>query len=147
MIARRRLIVAAAAALAGSALPAGAQYAPQVTVYKNPACGCCGEWVKHMQANGFRVEVQDVADVAPIRHRYGVPDALASCHTAHVDGYALEGHVPAADVWRMLRERPALKGLSVPGMVAGTPGMEQGPPQHYATIAFDGRGTRVFARH
>jgi hypothetical protein len=102
MIARRRLIFAAAAA----------QYAPQVTVYKHPACGCCGEWVKHMQANGFRVEAQDVADV-----------------------------------WRMLRARPALKGLAVPGLVAGTPGMEQGPPQRYATIAFDGRGTRVFARH
>jgi hypothetical protein len=145
---RRCFLFAAAAALAGSALPAGAQFLPQVTVYKNPACGCCGEWVKHMQANGFRLEVHDVSDVTPIRHRYGVPDSLTSCHTAYVNGYALEGHVPAADVWRMLRERPALKGLAVPGMVVGSPGMEQGAPQPFATIAFDAKGaTRVYAQH
>ena len=147
MITRRWFLFAAAAALAGGALPALAQVAPRVTVYKNPACGCCGGWVKHMQANGFRVEAHDVADVTPIKQRNGVPGSLASCHTALVGGYALEGHVPAADVWRLLRERPALKGLAVPGMVPGSPGMEQGAPQRYATIAFDARGSRVFAQH
>jgi len=147
MITRRCFILAAAAALTGSALPAGAQYAPRVTVYKNAACGCCGEWVKHMQANGFRVETMNVVDVAPIRRQNGVPDALASCHTAVVGGYAIEGHVPAADVWHLLRERPAVKGLAVPGMVPGSPGMDQGPPQRYATIAFSERGSRVFAQH
>lgn len=148
MMTGRVFMVAAAVALAGGTLPAGAQMMPKVTVYKNPACGCCGEWVKHMQSNGFRLEVHDVADVTPMRQRYGVPDPLTSCHTAHVNGYALEGHVPAADVWRMLRSRPVIKGLAVPGMVAGSPGMEQGPPQPYATISFDAKGvTRVFAQH
>lgn len=137
----------AAVALVGSALPAGAQQLPRVTIYKNPACGCCGEWVKHMQANGFKVETQNVSDVTPIRHRYGVSDSLASCHTSIVGGYALEGHVPAGDVWRLLRERPAVKGLAVPGMVPGSPGMAQGAPQRFATIAFDARGKRVFAQH
>lgn len=147
MITRRWFMLAAAAALAGGALPAFAQVAPRVTVYKNPACSCCGEWVKHMQANGFRVEAHDVTDVTPIKQRNGVPESLASCHTALVGGYALEGHVPAADVWRLLRERPAFKGLAVPGMVPGSPGMEQGTPQRYATIAFDERGSRVFQQH
>jgi len=147
MTTRRGFMCAAAATLMGGALRVNAQYAPNVMVFKNPSCGCCGEWVKHMRANGFRVETQDVADVAPIRRRNAVPESLASCHTALVGGYAIEGHVPAADVWRLLRERPAVKGLSVPGMVVGSPGMEQGSPQRYATIAFDERGSRVFARH
>lgn len=147
MITRRWFILATAAAVAGSALPAAAQQKPKVAVYKNPACGCCGEWVKHMQANGFKVETHEVSDVTPIRHQYGVPDSLASCHTSIVGGYALEGHVPASDVWRLLRERPSVKGLAVPGMVVGSPGMEQGPAQRYATIAFDGREKRVFAQH
>jgi hypothetical protein len=140
-------VLAAAAALAAAALGAGAQGSPLVTVYKNPSCGCCIEWVKHMRANGFRVEAHDVADVTPMRRRGMVPDELASCHTAFVGGYAIEGHVPAADVWRLLRERPRLIGLSVPGMVVGSPGMETGPPQPFSTIAFDERGAEVFARH
>ena len=147
MTTRRGIVLAAAATLLGSPLGAVAQAVPLVTVYKNPSCGCCGDWVKHMRANGFRVETRDVPDVTPIRQRSMVPDALASCHTALVGGYAIEGHVPAADVRRLLRERPSLIGLSVPGMVVGSPGMETGPAQPFATIAFDERGTRVFARH
>lgn len=148
MITRRALLGATAAALAlGRFAHVGAQDAPLVSVYKSPACGCCGEWMKHMRANGFRVETHDVADVMPIKRRYGVPDELASCHTAVVGGYAIEGHVPAADVQKLLRERPKLRGLAVPGMVAGSPGMEQGPPQPYATLAFDDRGSRIFMRH
>jgi hypothetical protein len=100
-----------------------------------------------MRANGFFVETKDVDDLSKVRRAGAVPDALASCHTAFVGGYVIEGHVPAADVWRLLRERPPVKGLSVPGMVVGSPGMEQGTPRPYATIAFDGRGTRVFAQH
>jgi len=147
MTTRRGFMLVVAAALAGSAVPAAAQTKPLVTVYKSPACGCCGEWVKHMTANGFRVDVKDVDDVMPIKRRSMVPDSLASCHTALVGGYAIEGHVPASDVWKLLRERPRVIGLSVPGMVVGSPGMEQGAPQPYSTIAFDERGTRVFARH
>lgn len=149
MNSRRSFIAATGALLAlGLAPGARAQRAlPEVTVYKNPSCGCCGEWVKHIRANGFRVETREVADVAPIRHRYGVPDALASCHTAVVGGYAIEGHVPAEDIKKLLREKGKVRGLSVPGMVAGSPGMEQGAARPYATIAFDERSTRVFARH
>jgi len=100
-----------------------------------------------MRANGFRVDTIEVSDVMPIRRRYAVPDSAVSCHTAVLDTYAIEGHVPAADVWRLVRERPKVRGLAVPGMVPGSPGMEQGPPQRYATIAFDERGTRIFERH
>ena len=146
---RRSFVLAAGAVLALGIVPgARAQQAlPLVTVYKEPACGCCGKWAKHMQASGFRVETREVADVTPIRRRYGVPDALSSCHTAIVAGYAIEGHVPAADVKRLLSERTKATGLAVPGMVVGSPGMEQGPPKAYATIVFDERGSKVFERH
>jgi hypothetical protein len=100
-----------------------------------------------MRANGFRVETHEIADVALVRRRYGVPESLASCHTAVVAGYAIEGHVPASDIRRLLRERPKVRGLAVPGMVPGSPGMVQGPSQPYATLAFDDRGSRVFGRH
>jgi hypothetical protein len=147
MTTRRAFSCAAAARQLGSAVPGLTQERTQVTVYKSPTCGCCGEWVKHMRANGFSVTVHDVMDVTPYRRRSMVPDHLGSCHTALVGGYAIEGHVPAGDIRRLLRERPRIIGLSVPGMVVGSPGMEQGPPQPYSTIAFDERGTRVYARH
>ncbi len=146
---RRSFVLAAGAVLALGMLPgARAQQAlPPVTVYKGAACDCCGEWVKHLRTSGFRVETRDVADVTPTRRKYGVPDELSSCHTAIVGAYAIEGHVPAADIKRLLRERPDAKGLAVPGMVAGSPGMEQGRPRPYATLVFDDRGSRVFAQH
>lgn len=148
MITRRALLGATAAAFALATFArAGARQGPLVNVYKNPACGCCGEWAQHVQANGFRVETHEIADVTPVRRRYGVSDELASCHTAVVDGYAIEGHVPASDIQRLLRERPKVRGLAVPGMVPGSPGMVQGAPQPYATLAFDERGIRVFMRH
>lgn len=146
---RRSFVLAASAVIAAATVPgARAQQAlPLVTVYKSPTCGCCGEWVKHMRANGFGVETRDVADVTPIRRRYGVPDDLASCHTAILGDYAIEGHVPAADIKRLLREGTKAQGLAVPGMVAGSPGMEQGAPKPYTTIVFDERGSKVFERH
>lgn len=147
MIARRRFIHALGALVALGLLPqARAQRVPLVTVYKSPACGCCGEWVAHMRANGFRVDVREMADVLPVKRANGIPDRLASCHTALVEGYALEGHVPAADVRRLLRERPKANGLAVPGMVPGSPGMA-GAPQRYETLAFDGGRSWVFERH
>jgi hypothetical protein len=148
MLSQREFIFAAGPVLLfGTLSRAHSQQLPPMTVYKSPACGCCGEWVKHVRANGFRVETREIADTAPIRRRYAVPDHLASCHTALVGGYAIEGHVPASDIQRLLRERPKVRGLAVPGMVVGSPGMEQGPPQPYATLAFDDRGSRIFARH
>lgn len=122
---------------------------PTVEVYKTLSCGCCGLWVEHMQKSGFKVNVHNVRDVTPMREQAGVPDAMASCHTAIVGGYAIEGHVPAADVARLLRERPKATGIAVPGMVQGSPGMEQGQGKDpYDVILFGAaRRPAVFARH
>lgn len=122
---------------------------PTVEVYKSLSCGCCTLWVEHMQQSGFKVNVHNVRDVTPVRENFGVPDAMASCHTAVVGGYSIEGHVPAADVKRLLRERPKAAGIAVPGMVQGSPGMEQGRGKDpYNVILFNkgGRST-VFAQH
>ena len=113
---------------------------PLVSVYKTPTCGCCGLWVAHMRSNGFELKVQDVEDTTPYRARYGVPEKLQSCHTAVVDGYSIEGHVPAADIRRMLKERPQARGLAVPGMVAGSPGMEGSVSQPYSVLLFTADG-------
>ena len=146
---RRWFLCAAAAGVAAELLYARqARSAPAVlSVYMSRSCGCCGEWVKHLRASGFEVNAQYVDDVAAWKRRLGVPEALWSCHTGIVGGYVLEGHVPAADIRRLLAERSALKGLAVPGMPVGAPGMEQGAPEPYATIAFGKEGTRIFARH
>jgi hypothetical protein len=146
---RRGLIKAVVCSAVLAVLPARAQYTlPPMTVYKSPSCGCCGDWVKHVQADGFRVDVKDVGDVTPIKQRFGVPEALGSCHTATVGGYVVEGHVPASDIKRLLREKPSAVGLAVSGMPIGSPGMEQGKPEPYSTLLFDERGrTAVFARH
>lgn len=119
-----------------------------VTVYKSPTCGCCGAWVDHLRENGFAVEVIEQLDVSPEKRRFGVPERLYSCHTARVGGYTIEGHVPADDIKRLLIERPALAGLSVPGMPHGSPGMETGRVDSYAVIGFDSyRNTRIFSRY
>ncbi len=140
-------LAAIVAVAAGAAAPHAAPPVT-VTVYKSPSCGCCSKWVDHMRRNGFTVTVHDVEDVAPMKREVGVPGSLESCHTAIVDGYVIEGHVPAADVRRLLAERPKVVGLSVPGMVTGSPGMEGGTAEAYDVVAFDARaGTSVFAKH
>jgi len=96
----------------------------EITVYKTPTCGCCGKWVDHLKANGFKVTVHDVESTDEYSKRHGVPDGARSCHIGVVEGYAVEGHVPAADVQRLLKERPKAKGLAVPGMPLNSPGME-----------------------
>lgn len=150
MNAARRSLLAALLA-AGAVLSMGTAVAAgdEVLVYKNPSCGCCGKWIEHMQRNGFRVVARNVDDVAPIKARHRVPETLASCHTAVVGGYAVEGHVPAETVKRLLKERPAdVAGISAPGMPQGSPGMESPTPQRYDVVAFDGKGrSRVYARH
>lgn len=126
MFLRKLLIPAVAAIFLSGALPAAAD-APSPTVvkvWKSPSCGCCGKWVRHMEAAGFRVEVTDVADVDPIKKANGLPLKFASCHTALVGGYVIEGHVPADEVRRLLKEKPAILGLAAPGMPAGSPGMD-----------------------
>ncbi len=115
-------------------MPVQAAEAPLMTVWKSPWCGCCMHWVKHMEAHGFRVDVKDVEDLDPVKKLAGIPDNLQSCHTAHVDGYVIEGHVPAADVKRLLNERPAARGLAVPGMPSGSPGMENGEHDPYDVL-------------
>lgn len=119
-----------------------------VEVYKNPQCGCCGAWVSHLRAQGFVVNVHDVADTEAVRDKHGVPAVLGSCHTATIHGYVIEGHVPAADIRRLLQEKTRVAGLAVPGMPAGSPGMESPSPQPYQTVAFSATGdTQVFAEH
>lgn len=127
---------------------AAASRGPVVRVVKSPACGCCGEWVEHLREEGFRVEVDEETNTAEAKAAAGVPGDLASCHTAAVGGYVVEGHVPAADIRRLLRDRPQVRGLAVPGMPVGSPGMEGPDPEPYRVIAFDGEGNRrVFAQH
>jgi hypothetical protein len=119
----------------------GAQALPKVEVYKTKTCGCCGKWVEHLRANSFNVEVKDVPSTAEYRQKYGVPDQLASCHTAVVGQYTVEGHVPAADIRKMLKERPKGSGIAVPGMPMGSPGMEQGGRKDaYSVVLFDRKG-------
>ena len=121
---------------------------PIVQVYKSPTCGCCSKWVSHLEANGFTVEATDVNDINLIKRSYGIPPALASCHTAVVGDYLVEGHVPAEDIVQLLKQKPAIKGISVPGMPIGSPGMEGGNPQAYDVISFDAQGeTDVFSSH
>jgi hypothetical protein len=131
-----------------SATAAFAAGATKVEVFKSASCGCCGGWVAHMRQNGFEVIAHDVADVGAERKKLGMPDRLGSCHSAKVGGYAIEGHVPAADIRRLLKEKPKALGLAVPSMPPGSPGME-GPrsiPYDTLLVARDGT-TRVFASH
>ncbi|WP_416546656.1 DUF411 domain-containing protein [Limnohabitans sp. DCL3] len=134
-LARRKCLAAAAAlALIGFERTALAQ-ATTVQVWKDPHCGCCQLWVEHLQASGFKVEVRDVGNTAA-RKRLGMPERLGSCHTATVGGYVIEGHVPAVDIQRLLKERPVALGLSVPGMPIGSPGMD-GPEYKGRKDAYD----------
>ena len=121
---------------------------PHLTVYKSPTCGCCGKWVEYMQANGFTAAVTNMPDVTPVKTKHGLPPRLASCHTTLVGGYVIEGHVPAEDIRRLLKEKPAILGLAAPGMPAGSPGMDIPNSPPYDVVSFDKEGrTRVFANH
>lgn len=120
----------------------------QVIVYKDPDCGCCKKWVDHLRKNGFRVTTHDTRDMSSVKSSFGVKADLHSCHTASVNGYVIEGHVPAADIKRLLRERPKIAGLAVPGMPAGSPGMEGPRSDRYSVLSFDKSGkTKVFTNH
>lgn len=147
MISRRSAILGSVAAVA-TASSARAQDAP-MTVYKSPTCGCCSGWVMHARRAGFAIRIVDVADLAPVKTRLGIPAALASCHTSVAGPHVFEGHVPLRDV-RAFLARPRGLGLAVPGMPVGSPGMESrdGSTEPYQVLAFDRQGrTRVFARY
>ena len=145
---RRRAVLVLGASLAVAAGTLGATrpvLAADVTVYKSPSCGCCGTWVDHLRESGFSVAVRDQDDLAPVKALLGIPDALQACHTATVGGYVIEGHVPARDIRALLEEQPRGIGLAVPGMPAGSPGMEQGGRQEpYQVLLFDAHGVQVF---
>ncbi|PSR16020.1 metal-binding protein [filamentous cyanobacterium CCP3] len=122
---------------------------PELTVYRSPTCRCCGYWTDHMKAAGFHVQDIVTEDMVAVKARYGVPEALASCHTALVDGYVIEGHVPATDVQRLLSEEPDVLGIAAPGMPMGSPGMDMGDRvDPYTVVSFTQTGeTATFAEH
>lgn len=119
---------------------------PAMAVWKDPNCGCCGAWIEHIRRNGFGVTVSETPDVQSIKSQRGVPVELASCHTAEIGGYTIEGHVPAAAIVRLLAAKPAGRGLAVPGMPIGSPGMEGGQPEAYDVILFGDGAPKPFAR-
>lgn len=127
----------------------GAETFSTIMVYKSPTCGCCSEWVKHLQESGFKVMSHNVQDVGKYKEKANLPYGMGSCHTAFVDGYAIEGHVPASDIRRMLTEKTDIRGIAVPGMPIGSPGMEYGDRKDaYQTISYTKDGHKsVFASH
>ena len=120
-----------------------------IVVYKNPECGCCTKWVSYLEDKNYNVTIKNTRDVLAIKKRLGVPEKLAACHTAIIDGYVVEGHITHRDIKRLLLFRPDIKGIAVPGMPIGTPGMERGSSkQPYNVMSFDDRGNvEVFAEH
>lgn len=127
---------------------AWAQGADLVTVYKSPSCGCCGKWVEHLRAAGFKVDTVDSKDVGLERKRLGMPDKYGSCHTAKVGNYVVEGHVPAADIQRLLQQKPRALGIALPGMPASAPGMDGPNPVPYETLLVQADGNAgTFVKH
>jgi hypothetical protein len=148
MLTRRSFAAAAPLMLASPALAAAP--GPAITIYKTASCGCCGGWITTMQRAGYRTKVVTVDDVSPVWRKRGVPDELSSCHLADVGGYTIVGHVPPADVAKLLKDKPKAIGIAVPGMPWGSPGMERpdGKREAYDTLLLlPGGKTRVFARH
>jgi hypothetical protein len=146
----RRQLLGALTMFAAMGVRPRAQKGSALQVYKDPTCGCCSLWVEHLRKAGFSATVTDAEDMSAIKAKHGVPTQARSCHTAIVDGYVIEGHVPAADIQRLLKERPKIVGIAVPGMPIGSPGMEVASvkPQPYDVLAFDKAGqTSVFASH
>ena len=149
---RRRLLLSAAGAVAALVAPAFAKPAAPlaIKVYKDPSCGCCEAWVEHLKTAGFATTVEERDDLTELKERLGVPNDLASCHTGVINGYAIEGHVPAADIKRLVKMRAKGKGLAVPGMPVNSPGMEMAgaPNQRYTVWLFQKNGKRrAFAKH
>jgi hypothetical protein len=147
LLARRSLLGGAAATLLLGVAPLRAA-SPMMLIHKDPNCGCCGGWTAHVQAAGFGTRIEELSDLAPVKARLGIPPPLASCHTAEIDGYVIEGHVPALVIRRLLSERPNATGLAVPGMPVGAPGMEVpgSPDETYEVILFGPSLQKVDAR-
>jgi len=150
-LSRRELLARSAGLVLGTiALPRllrGIELKTAMVVYKDPSCGCCEKWVTLMRQVDFEVSVRNTTDMNSVKQRYQVPAALASCHTALVAGFVIEGHVPADLIQKLLREKPKVLGLTVPGMVTGSPGMEGATQDPYQVLTFDAAGkTTVYAQ-
>ena len=144
---RRSFTAALAAAIAVVGLTRARAAEPlEALIHKDPNCGCCDAYARHLSDNGFMVHVVADQDMPALKVRFGVPANLASCHTVEIDGYVIEGHVPADQIRRLLKERPNARGLAVPGMPIGSPGMEGENPEPYDVVVFGADGQRVFAR-
>jgi hypothetical protein len=135
------------ALMSAHAGPAAAAKPVAIKVYKSPECNCCKGWVQHLRRNGFRVETVDMPDLSAVKTKNGVPTALQSCHTAVVNGYVIEGHVPADLILKMLKEHPKIAGLSAPGMPNGSPGMEGASKDPYDIYTFDRSGHKAIYAH
>ena len=151
-LSRRKFLSLTALGLAplviGHYIPSAVAEAHVLEVYKSPSCGCCGAWVDHMRSAGFQVEATDITDLRPIKNKFGVFPDLWSCHSVMIDGYVVEGHVPAREVIRLLRDRPKGIGLAVPGMPVGSPGMERGSRvDPFQVILFSSTRRSVFAAY
>jgi len=141
---RFHFAITVALMLAGTAANAAS-----MTVMKSPNCGCCSKWVEHVRAHGFDVKVVNVDNIMAVKAKAGIPQKMASCHTTMVGGYVIEGHVPTSDIKKLLAQKPKAKGIAVPGMPIGSPGMEHGDHrQPYQTLLIKADGsTSIFARH
>ncbi len=137
-------LVALGGVSAAWSLPAASR--PTVTMHKDPSCGCCTGWARHLERAGFTVRSVDSADMIAVKARLGVPEPLQSCHTAEIAGYVVEGHVPVSAIERLIAEAPNATGLAAPGMPIGSPGMEGGPPEVYEVVLFGPGGPRLFGR-
>jgi hypothetical protein len=145
---RNPVLVLALITAFGAGLSSAATAGEMVDVYKSPNCGCCGKWIDHLKDAGFEVRAHNVMDVPAARKQLGMPDRLGSCHTAKVGGYVVEGHVPVADIQRLLKEKPKALGIAVPSMPPGSPGMESPRAVPYNTMLVQAGGeTSIFAKH
>jgi hypothetical protein len=147
LINRRYALTAMTLAITVALLP-GRGFADELkkaTLYKNPQCGCCGEYAKYLGQNGFDVQVEETFDLPSVKREHGVPAALEGCHTTLVDGYVIEGHVPADIIQRLLREKPAIKGISLPGMPMGSPGMVGGKTAPFTVYEISDTPNKVYA--
>jgi hypothetical protein len=147
-LSRRSVLAAAGVGIASalSCVTSAAAQEPLITVHRDPNCGCCTGWVRHLERAGFLTKVIETRELDAVKSRLGVPDDLAACHTAELGDYIIEGHVPAAAVRKLLAEKPTARGLAVPGMPIGSPGMEGGSPEPYEVVLFGPNGRRPYLR-
>jgi hypothetical protein len=147
LLSRRDTLALLGATSLGIGLATAGDAPPEILVHRDPSCGCCGAWVEHVRRAGFPVKIVETGDLNAVKQRLDVPANLLSCHTAEVQGYVIEGHVPVAAIQSLLRDKPNAAGLAVPGMPVGSPGMEGGAPETYEVVLFGPHGQQTFTRY